>query len=198
MSLRLQFKAARTCYDAFILGAMNGCNQLCVGCSNYRNEIIKKPQHSMGRKFQCEHPTPKGIPMPNPSPKSNARGRQASQDEDTCSSREKENIIVRRRKKRNVKKDDNEKTLLRSRLDRAEKMLAYYEKLCNDQGDNIQELETKLNESEMKLHAATKLVEEQAEELRNEKRRSLQSRSTLKRSYKTISDLKVSCTAKMF
>jgi hypothetical protein len=35
---RLQFKAAQTCHDAYLLDAL--CfNELCVGCSNYQDKL---------------------------------------------------------------------------------------------------------------------------------------------------------------
>jgi hypothetical protein len=70
----------------------------------------------MGQAFQCEYPTPKGISMPKQLPKPNARIHHASEDENSCSCREKEDIVVRRRKKRDVKKEDREKALLQSKL----------------------------------------------------------------------------------
>jgi hypothetical protein len=70
-SKRLQYKAARSCHDAFLLGAL-GFNELCLGCCHYRDLIPKKkPQISMSRTFRCEKPTPNGIPFPNEIPACN-------------------------------------------------------------------------------------------------------------------------------
>jgi hypothetical protein len=130
-SKRMRYKAARTCHDAFILNEL-GCNELCKGCSNYRDVVPKqKPQKLMGIRFQCSYITPNGIPLLN----------EASVNETSANSiHRKSDIVVvnesevcddtskRKRRKQNVKKPDAEKLSLERKAKNMELKLTYYEK----------------------------------------------------------------------
>jgi hypothetical protein len=47
----------QSCYDKLLLKKLKK-EDLCVSCSNYHGEPLKKKlQNEMGRRFQCEHPS---------------------------------------------------------------------------------------------------------------------------------------------
>ncbi len=133
---RLHYKAARTCHDAFILNEL-GCNELCKGCSDYRDEIPKKkPQNSMGLRFQCIYITPNGIPLLN----------NTSVNETSANSTHHKNDIIinesepkHKRKKQNVKKPDAEKLSMERQAKNMELKLTYYEKKNMQLEDTLQQ-----------------------------------------------------------
>ena len=186
-SKRMHYKAARTCHDAFILNEL-GCNELCKGCSNYRDEIPKKkPQNLMGLRFQCIYITPNGIPLLN----------EASVNETSANSiRRKSDIVVvnesevyddtptRKRKKQSIKKPDAEKLSLERKAKNMELQLTYYEKkniqledtLCQ----NKSEVESLKKEMELKNEAHLSELDSLRKEMEQEKRQSLEENNTLR------------------
>jgi len=122
-SKRLQYKASRSCYNAFLLEA-KAFNHLCNGCSNYRDLIPKiKPQNSMGRTYRCIIPSPNGIPMPVMQPVDHVS---------TCNLELEDTKPTRDRKQRKEKKGVAAEELLRKELELYKKKLTFHEKLNTD------------------------------------------------------------------
>ena len=190
-SRRLQFKAARTCHDAYLLDAL--CfNELCVGCSNHRDKLPKrKPQRLMGRVYRCEYPTPNGICMPNENPSgkvSRSVISNSNQGENAVSTDE-ENVVSskRKKKKRKIKKIDVEKKILTESLKEAEMKQSYYKNVFDERANKNEELTKRIAELEEQNKNLLDQLKGVAEENETLNRSLTTTKTQLRHKYKEIS-----------